>query len=280
MRAAATAPWPADVVQAVATFKQGDVFGAPPPFSYYGDVVRPLSPFGATTETAQDADGPQQREFDFMEVESEYGVITTQSCDLSEEGVPAQPCFQACPVIRHEVDGSSLPEYLAPLDPPDLPEGNWAADLRLEVPLEKSVLVGRRPIAGFPNEDGYLDFARRLGRRKERPAVSSELVDAVAKTLKRRKSNTPSFKRMMRDHVRAVRLAIDEGPRLNPTIARVHFIGVGPLPDDVRDRLERWWQEEAYPDAEANGINLLPNEYHDGTRMNLNAYEATIPLSV
>jgi hypothetical protein len=152
-----------------------------------------------------------------------------------------QPFVQVSPVVKMEAaPAGALPEYFAPLDPPDLPEAAYLADLRLEVPVEKTVLVGKRPIDGFPDEAGYLDFARRLGRRKERPAVSSALVDAVAKTLKRRKTNSSGVKRLMRDEIHSVRLAIDEGTRLDPTVARVHFIGLGPISKEARDTLDSW----------------------------------------
>jgi hypothetical protein len=219
----------------------------------------------------------QRREFDFLELPYDYAVIATQTCDIAEEGVPAQPCFGACPVYSY--GNGVLPAYLVRLDPPDLPEGQWVADLRIEVPIEKSFLVGKRSIAGYPDEVGYLDFARQLGRRKERPAISSDLVDAVAKTLKRRKSNSNSFRRVMRNDVHRVRLRIDEGTRLQPVMARVHFYGKRPLSEEARDKLDAWF-EEASADAEARGIHLLTNAYHDTTQMDLDLYESTIPLNV
>jgi hypothetical protein len=183
------------------------------------------------------------------------------------------------PARRQAWARSLRPRDLAPLDPPDLPEAAYVADLRLEVPLEKTILVGKRPIDGFPDEAGYIDFSRRLGRRKERPAVSSELVNAMAKTLKRRKSNSSGVKRLMRDEIHSVRLAIDEGTRLDPPVARVHFIGTNEITEAAREKLDAWWQE-AYNEAKASGIDLLPNEYHDGTRMDIELYERTIKLNV
>ena len=280
MKSAATAVWPDDVLEAVGEFRQGSLVSSPPPFSYYGDPDNPLSALVAGGGLEKPPDSPE-REFDFVEIDSyEYGVITTQTCDLVEEGPPTQPWFQACPVFKRDDATTTLPSYLAPLDPPDLPVGNWVADLRLEVPIEKTVLVGRRPIEGFSDEAGYIDFARRLGRRKERPAVATVLVDAVAKTLKRRKANSSGFKRLLRDYIHSVRLAIDEGTRLDPTIARVHFVSKGPLPSEARERLDEWWQKEAYAEAEAGGIKLLPNAYHDSTKMDIEDYERTIPLSI
>ncbi|MFL5962591.1 MAG: hypothetical protein ACJ757_06830 [Gaiellaceae bacterium] len=278
MRSVATAAWPADVISAVALFRQGHLIASPPPFPYFGDPDNPLPPL-AEAERAAPAEVPAQREFDALELQYDFGVITTQTCDIAEEGSPAQPFIQLTPVVKLDNGPEALPQYLTRLDPPDLPEGSYAADLRIEASVEKSVLVNLQPIEGFPDEAGYVDFARALGRRRERPAIASELVNAVAGTLKRRKTNSNGFKRLMRDHIHSVRLAIDEGTRLHPSVARVHFIASGPLPDEAREKLEAWWQQ-AYVEAEASGISLLPNEYHESTAMDIDVYDRTIPLSL
>ena len=62
-------------------------------------------------------------------------------------------------------------EYIVPLDPPDLEDGVWAADLRLEIPLEKSVLVGRGPIDAFRDEDGYVAFGNLLEGQRSGAAL-------------------------------------------------------------------------------------------------------------
>jgi hypothetical protein len=256
------------------------LIAAPPPFSYYGDPENPLPPLAENADPGTAQPEARPRSFDFIEMPPyDFGVITTQTCDIAEEGTPMQPFVQVSPVLKMDAAPGALPEYLYLLDPPDLPEAAYVADLRLEVPIEKTVLVGMRPVEGFAGEAGYQDFSRRLGRRKERPAVATELVNAVAKTLKRRKSNSSGVKRLFRDEIHSVRLAIDEGTRLDPAVARVHFIARGSISDEAREKLESWW-EEAYTEAKASGIDLLPNAYHDSTRMDIDLYERTINLTV
>jgi hypothetical protein len=280
LRQATTAPWPSDVLQALGNFRQGHLIPAPPPFSYYGDPNDPLPPLADPEETARPTADSGSREFDFIELPPfEYGVITSQTCDIAEEGTPEQPFVQVAPVVTLTDSEDAAPQYLALLDPPDLPEGRYAADLRMEVPVEKTVLVGTRPIEGFPDEAGYLDFARQLGTRRERPAVATELVAAVAQTLKRRKTNSRGVKNLMRDEIHSVRLSIDEGTRMEPAIARVHVIGKRVISDASREKLDNWWQE-AYKEAEAAGIKLLPNEYHDATRMDIGVVDRTIKLNL
>lgn len=191
------AAWPSDVLATLREFRQGDLFDNPV-FFYYGTVADglPWEPAAMEEEGGdeQAAAIPAPREFDIVDFEptSEvYGIITTQTCDLFEEGAPAQPCFQASPVHRlpGEVAERTLPGYFVRLDPSDLPPGVWVADLRIEVPIEKTFLVGRRRLVAFPDEAGYLRFASALGRRRDRAALDAGLVDAVAKTLRQRARN-------------------------------------------------------------------------------------------
>ena len=41
----------------------------------------------------------------------------------------------------------------------------WVVDLRLEIPVEKTVLLGRSPIKAFSDDVGYAELAQRLGAR-------------------------------------------------------------------------------------------------------------------
>jgi hypothetical protein len=259
-----------------------------PVFFYYGSPDHSL-PWSVEPSDASD-DRPDDEEhfggrptFDVLELELEgeiFGVVTSQTCDVAEEGIPAQPCFQAAPAYRlgDEYAGRTLPQYLVALEPPDLEPGVWVADLRIEVPVEKTFLVGRRPIAAFSDEGGCLRFASALGRRRDRAALAAHLVDAVADTLRKQKRNNKKFRQVFKD-VQSVRLNINRGTRMNPAVARVHVVTRGPIEEAARDRFESWW-EGARDDAGAVGIELLPNEYHDGRSMDVELYDRLIDLGI
>jgi hypothetical protein len=281
--------WPRDVLEALKKFKQGDLIKDPPMF-FYGAVEGGLPSLASSpserrsSEEEETGVEPSRRQFEILELEFEgdvYGVITSQTCDLSEEGEPAQPFFQAVPGYRlgDEFRKKILPGYLVPLAPPDLPPAVWVADLRIEVPIEKTLLVHREPIAGFLDEDGYLAFASALGRRRDRAALGAQLVDAVAATLRKRMSNNKKFGEVVKSEIQSVRLNISRGTRLAPVEARVHVVARGPISDGARERFEKWW-DGARAEAEAMGIHLLPNEYHDSTHMNVEEYERLIDLGI
>lgn len=276
------AVWPASVQAALRDFHQGDLFEGLQ-LMYFGDGSLPW----VEASVVEDEPQTRSRDFDVLELNlgtkpSGYGVITSQTCDLFEEGNPAQPCFQAAPAfIVADDDRQTLPAYFAPLEPPDLPAGRWVADLRIEVPIEKTFLIGRRSFAGFPDEAGYLRFASALGRRRDRAALAGHLVEAVAGTLRKRIRNDKKFRRAVSDHVQSVRLAIERGTREAPVDVRVHVVlrGDGDEIARVRERFETWW-DQARDEAEAVGIYLQPNKYHDSRQMDVELYDELIPLHI
>jgi hypothetical protein len=274
--------WPARVQDAVREFHQGDLFDGLP-LTYFGDGALPW----VESTVADDGPASPGGEFDIFDLDlgaqpPGFGVITSQTCDLCEEGNPAQPCFQAAPAYCVDDDRPTLPAYLAPLEPPDLPAGRWVADLRIEVPIEKTFLIGRRRFAGFPNEAGYLAFAAALGRRRDRAALAAHLVDTVVRTLRKRISNDRKLRKAVRDRVvHSVRLNIEQGTREAPVDVRLHVVIRG-APDehvDLCERFQTWW-DHAREEAEEAGIFLLPNKYHNSKQMDVEVYDDLIPLHI
>jgi hypothetical protein len=186
-----TEPWPRQVREAAARFKQGDVIERPPFF--YGAV--PLYPIWQLTRTAE----PLDAEPELLELAPSdappFGIITTQTCDLDEQAdVPKQPWFQVAPVyitddlssdIKRSVERFMVGHFVR-LTGPNFREQFWAADLRILLPLEKGCLVGREPIEAFADEDGYNRFAHHLARRFGRPALAINLQRTIIAPLRRR----------------------------------------------------------------------------------------------
>lgn len=146
------ATWPAEVVAAARRFKQGDLVERPPFFYHRVDALR------VWKARVEDEDGEGLVELT-DEQRPPYGLITTQTCDLFEDTPrPRQPWFSVAPAYDYSPYLKQGQEkqikrgrfrYLVHLSSPRLPDGLWVADLRLEVPVEKSWLVGREPLDGF-----------------------------------------------------------------------------------------------------------------------------------
>lgn len=183
--------WPTEVLSALRTFRQGDVVERPP-FFY---AMSPLHPVCAT-KLIDPHEGMTTGDYDLVEYPDErrppFGMITTQTCDIQEQGRPAQPWVSIAPVYnamrltpdqqravkRHEKG------YLIHLTGPAFIDGFFVADLRIELPVEKGWLVGKAPLDGFVDDDGRIACANRLALRLGRPALANEVVEHVTGPLR------------------------------------------------------------------------------------------------
>jgi hypothetical protein len=125
--------WPDEVRRSTARFKQGHLVGRPP-FFYVA------SPRHGVWDLTREAGDPALEE-DILQLDEElsppYGLITSQTCDIDEQGPPRKPWIQVVPVYDAR---ASLPPgsegnlqrhrigYLHLLSGPALPEGTWIAD--------------------------------------------------------------------------------------------------------------------------------------------------------
>ncbi len=269
-------PWPDEVLQAVEPFEIGHLIEEPP-FFYVADLRYPV--WGLTRNVAEEG-GPQGVELVELDPEDgpEYGAITSQTCDVTEAGVPnpAQPWFQVCPVYRWPGDTPPAKSYLAELTAPDM--SGYVADLRLELTLEKSFLVGRQPIAGFATEDDQVSFADRVGRRRARAALADAFHDVLEATMRQRKQQTSSgLMRRVRHGVFKLMLAIPEGTRLKPGAAKLYVIANEAPSQEIKDWFDEWW-DDARQVAESHGLNLLENAYWDARAIDLRTYVDLIEI--
>lgn len=178
--------WPSGLLDHLRRFEQGHLV-RDLPFFYYTDPDNPI--YGARSDAPGPGDGLIWDAEDFP-----YGMIATQTCDLREEdsNKPKQPWFHCCPVYRVDdpdrglardqvghLKRGRLQHFVWVPDIPE-PEGVWAADLRLLVPMEKSWLLRQDPIDGFPDESGRLLIGQRLALIHSRPAFDPALVQSVS----------------------------------------------------------------------------------------------------
>lgn len=277
--------WPQDVVDALRNFGQGDIIGGVR-FPYYGALTGGL-PLTYPPAEGEEVAGDEERLITFVEYESEsldgeaLAVITSQTCDVCEEGTPLQPWIQVSPLCRLSDDlrGETLPDFLYRVTPPDLRPGVWVIDLRIEVPIEKTVLVGKTTRSAFRTEDELIAFADALGLRRSRAALASSLTDTVGHTLRQRRRTKKSFKTALRNEVYRVMLNIDEGSRSVPRSVRLHVITNEAPSEKVRNVFDDWW-DEANAICASEGITLHPNAYHPRTQTDVGDYDRWIKLNL
>jgi hypothetical protein len=182
-------------------------------------------------------------------------MILTQGCDI----VKPHPWISVAPVydaagrltsnqIENVRRGQTL-HLLAMLPPWRKPGEQWVADFRLEMPVEKTALLGKEPIAAFENPENYLLVSQRLGYLKDRPAVAIPCLELVAQP----------FFNWLRDHqsladaVLEVRITQDHDT--HPTATRLHVILNETEPLDSASWANVY--SEIYPIAAAAGLKLF-----------------------
>jgi hypothetical protein len=161
--------WPADVLESLRVWEQGDVVTAPP-FFYFADPARPV--WAATVAAAEMTSEPHVVVLD-EETSPPYGLITTQSCDICEEDSkkPCRPWVQVAPIYDGRSWAKKMREGRGPLFLLHIPglgdDRFWVADLRLEFPIEKGWLASQERLPGFTCEHRP-NPAARAGRKRWR----------------------------------------------------------------------------------------------------------------
>lgn len=266
--------WPDEVLAASGKFQLGDLIQSPP-ICYGADNRFPL---WQGAEANRSGAGIVELHNDAL---PQFGIITSQTCDIAERGTTEQPWIQVSPVYQLDSEeGLGGRIFLHRLSAPRFAGEIWVADFRLEVPLEKSVLVGREPMHGFADEQGAIEFAEKLGRRRDRAALADAVNDVLYRRLSKLMSNNRAKAKRIFETIHGVGLAIAEGTRLEPIAVQAHFITVtGAVDEQAEEWFERWWDSAHHEAAESDpSLNLLPNVYHDGARMDLTTYDELIPL--
>jgi hypothetical protein len=276
-------PWPQEVAQALERFKQGDLIERPPFFYGVRPGIRVWSPGEDEGEDEPADDGSQVDEL-HPDDSPPLGIITTQTCDLCEQGLPSQPWLQVSPVYRlegtdDEQDKLLEKAYIVELTGADLPSGRWVADLRIELPLEKTALVAKEPIPGFASEEEADSFANRLGVRRARAALANDLVESVIRLIRKRKANNKRRSEEVWAELYKLGLLIEAGSRLKPIAVRLHVISLS----DPSDRLKDWfakWEDKARLEAGEVGITLHTTRHHDATNMDVRLADRLIDLDI
>lgn len=180
--------WPKEVLEACTQFAAGDVV-ANPPFFYFADAAYPV---WEATRAQDPTDGVII--VDASAASPPFGVITSQTCDIGEEASrkPARPWITVAPVfdfsgadqnLRAGIlngRGTATLVHLPALEA--VSAGLWAADLRIEFPVEKGFLVGKTPIAGFDDEIGARRLLTRVAELRQRPAWAQSVLDSVGES--------------------------------------------------------------------------------------------------
>lgn len=116
-------------------------------------------------------------------------MLLTQACDLMKESFPwatVAPVYDATDLL----DGSRAASaragttgHLVVLSAAWVADRLWVADLRLEMPVEKTLLLARHPRAAFAEEVRYPQLSEKLARQRDRAAVPDPCLEHIVAPL-------------------------------------------------------------------------------------------------
>jgi hypothetical protein len=269
--------WNAEVTKATTRFDQGDLVERPP-FFY---AARPAYGVWQTTLGLPEAESNEALVIELDPLDCPpYGVLTSQGCDIADNA--RKPWVQVAPVYPvvglvdrdrrlADIRRNAVP-HLVLLDPPTL-DGHWVADLRIELPIEKSWLVGHEPIAAFNSEDDRRHFGRRLAGRLERPALPDTVHDLVVRPLRRVLDRANAT---LRENLGVAGVEFRLAVRTHPDDTyecRLLVIGRrATVPDSVIAAMEAWWQ--GLPKDEV-AVTLLGCHYCTSDELSMRQYLAS-----
>jgi len=215
-----------------------------------------------------------------------FGLITTQTCDLFEEGTrQKQPWFSVAPVydITEVLKNGQLAQidrgeigHIVHLTGERFANGIWVADLRIEVPVEKGWLVGRDPIGGFAERDEYLVLAARLAKRKGRPAISTEVTKALRKPLLEwlKGAGKP-----YRSEIHSIRVEAAGDLTTSKSAGLLVVSEADELSEKAKEAWNTW--EKAVMDAAAKvGVTVFPSRHGSQDTMTARDVFNSVPIDV
>ncbi len=216
-------------------------------------------------------------------------IITSQTCDVVATGPGSRhPTVQVSPLIDL---GKITPERAAAVRAgrtvdmvliTNAPPGSeWAADLRISLPLSKSALVAQVPRRAFANAHEEYVFAERVAMKTRRPAVHDAAVD-LAKGLNELVKQGRKDGSTWVDRVEQVRARAKEGTLLKPDALELIVITLdGRLSAEQMDPLRNWRNAERKRfKSETNGGLLTPLRFVELEKMKVQDYRESVPLAL
>lgn len=251
--------WPDGLENRLDTYRQGHVIDDVPPFFLEAENVRLWRParqrLSSRTPAIVGEDGCAPRS----------AMLLTQACDLMKRGnawITVAPVYDAAERLQtaqHAQARTGQLGHLVHITADWAVSGLWVADLRLEMPLEKTALMERLPREAFADEVGYADLAVTLGARRQRPAAPQTCIDLVSEPLYEALRAMPDGGAEMSAGVREIRFQWNDPTY--PTVVSVFVVAVNET-SRTSINYEGWTKllSGLYQRASAHGLTIVGPE--------------------
>jgi hypothetical protein len=210
-------------------------------------------------------------------------MLLTQACDLMR---PKNPWITVAPVYdasgrlnagqRGQVKAGQV-LHLVHITGDWASSGLWVADLRLELPIEKTFLIDQNPIEAFSDETQYATLAQRLGARRQRLPAPRSCVDLVVDPLFDALRSMPDGGTSLNEAVFELRVSWND-PN-DPTVVTVFVVAAD---EDARAQIDvSGWTElvlSLYEHAQSEGITIVGPEITSMDDMSAADYVQSSPI--
>ncbi|WP_405949431.1 hypothetical protein OG588_26250 [Streptomyces prunicolor] len=278
--------WSDDCVVSLDAWKQGDLLpGCTLPWA----APSGLDPVTGV-DSGTDSDG-ESAPVNWVHISVEdfrcaWAIVTSQTCDVAAVGPGARhPLVQVSPVVRipnisdnrrAAIEGHEVTHLVALTRPPG--EGFWVADLRINFPVSKQLLVVNDPVAAFASERDALDFAEHVASRLRRPSLHDMVSDVMVRSISQYIKNVQKGEPDWWEWVEQLRVLIT-GERLNPESVQLVVVQQEKLEASQR-KIWRDWATSFRKELRAAGIILTPVHFTTLDAMSARLYRNSIPLRV
>ncbi|NMN93898.1 hypothetical protein [Antrihabitans stalactiti] len=253
-------PWPEGLFEHLDTYRQGHIIENVPAFFLEAALAPIWSP-------------PRQQLSSLTPtIAGEFGygpmraMMLTQACDLLKRTNPwitVAPVYDAANRLQPGQHGqvrSGQFGHFIPITADWATSGLWVADLRLEMPLEKTVLIGQTPLEAFGNDLEYALLARKLGARRQRLAAPLPCIAHLSEPLYDGLRRQPDGGEALNAHVRELRVQWNDPT--NPTVLALFVVA---LDESERSQIDvDGWTElvlSLYQSAYAEGVTIVGPEF-------------------
>jgi hypothetical protein len=285
------------VIAALDEWQQGDVVSGIRMFWAAGSGLDPLNGI----ELEEPGDGGWQvarysideivgKNLDSVDQVPALGIITSQTCDIAATGPGSRhPVVQISPLVRLDQlnparatairQNSSLDMVLVTnIDVP----GEWAADLRISMPVSKTYLLSQSPARAFASANEAHSFSERVAAKIRRPAlhegISSHLIDSLRDFVQRNRTSGAAWM----DRIEQFRVSVKEGEPLHPQEVEIIVVILDqPFSAEEANALRQWRLNERRQFSNAcDGANLVPLRFLPLGTIKVQDYRESFPMRV
>lgn len=225
---------------------------------------------------------------DAVDWSNALSIVTSQTCDIAPAGPGARHhTVQVSPLERYDHRDESTKksiergEYVDLIAVPGVPApGEWAANLRISLPVSKAILAANEPIRGFPDKADALAFSERVAAKYRRPALHDALSGPMTNSLCELVRSARDGGADWPEEIEQFRLEVLEGTRLSPVKVRIMVVELNRLGCANRQDLRSWRVRQNKVLGRGYDISLAPMRYVALKDVSVADYRSAVQLRV